>query len=348
MPKVTISQLAEASGVSTATVSRVFSGNGQIAPETAEKVRAAAIRLGYYPNPAAQALAAGQNQKAGHCIRIFSRGGQSDGFFFDEIEKGLMRELGEQNCFAKISYAGPWGRDYSETQAVDDCLGYAGVILLGNAWSGVVERCTRAGIPLAVVCDDQGYSDLDFFEQDNRDGARQAVRHLVELGHKRIGIAGMPAARSSDRERFQGYEQALGDCGLVPDKQLLVECESDLDCARQTIRARLPDLARAECSALFCTNDLIALGGLKACQEAGWSVPGKLSLVGFDNCILSAHATPALTTVGSDKGALGREVARRLLARLVEPDLPALKFLLPTKLIVRASTGPLAGQCESV
>jgi LacI family repressor for deo operon, udp, cdd, tsx, nupC, and nupG len=175
---------------------------------------------------------------------------------------------------------------------------------------------------------------------DNAAGARLAVRHLVGLGHRRIGHLAGPAANVLARARAEamGAELAAQGVPLRPDWVLAGDftLESGRRCARDWLA--LADRP----GAIFCASDEMALGFIAEVQRAGLSVPRDVSVVGFDDIELVAHLTPALTTVHQPRWSIGVEAARVMVALMTGEDPPAPDTLLPVELVVRASTAPPA------
>lgn len=340
--RVTIGEIAARAGVSTATVSRVVNQVGQVSSETEARVRTVMREMAYQPNLAAKALVTGGSLPQSRCVRIFSRGSREGIDFFSEVEKGILHTLSEFDCTAKISYSGPWGREYSGQEAIEDCLGYAGVILLGNAWQEVVTRCREAGVPVVAAFDRAAEREIDEFEQDNIGGAALVAAHLIGLGHRRIGYVGLTEGKPAWEERYDGLRNALrrSESELTP--AAVIPCEPDDLAVRQAFLDYYSKHTPLPFTAVFCANDLTAFCVLKTCRMLGIDVPRELSIAGFDNHEFCAHSDPTLTTAGSDKSALGSEMARRIVERMQNNTLMPIRFLAPVRLFERDSTARIS------
>ena len=172
---------------------------------------------------------------------------------------------------------------------------------------------------------------------DNAAGARGAVEHLLALGHRRIAcITNAPLVYTAAQERLDGYRAALAAAGIEADDALVESGDFD---AASGHAAMVRLLERTTFDAVFVASDVVALGAIGALREAGRRVPDQVSVVGFDDIPLAAYFDPPLTTVRLPAFELGQAAGRALLDRIAEPS-AARRTLLPTELIVRASTAP--------
>jgi DNA-binding LacI/PurR family transcriptional regulator len=171
---------------------------------------------------------------------------------------------------------------------------------------------------------------------DNQHGARQAVAHLVALGHRRIAYIGDRCGFQSDTERFAGYRQALDAAGIAFDPALVAYGDGGPESGEAAMQQLLA--LAAVPTAVFCYNDMEAFGALRAVRSRGLCVPADISLVGFDDLYLASYIDPPLTTVHQPKHEMGREAAATLL-ELLAGGKPA-SIVKPCELIVRQSTAP--------
>jgi DNA-binding LacI/PurR family transcriptional regulator len=329
-PRVTLKDVAQLAGVSAATASHALRGNGNVAADTALRVREVAEQVGYRPNRTAANL---RRQRS-----------SSIGFIVPTIANPFLSELAEA-LYAECRHA-----DYTllcgttnnepalQTHYLDLFLGHScdGIIVGGQP--DRLDDIVRAGVP-AVLVDCHTPSDfvqVPVVEVEDMHGMYSAVAHLVRLGHKRIGLVYGP----QDQLRQEGYRRALEDAGIA--------FEADL--AEDAVELRVPD-ARSAASRLFdrhpdvtaiaATTDVLALGVLRAALEAGRTVPADLAVVGFDGIPLSEAFSPPLTTVAQPVERIAA-TAVELLVEQIESGTIALdrrRVMLPTQLIVRESCG---------
>ena len=168
---------------------------------------------------------------------------------------------------------------------------------------------------------------------------RQRVNHLLELGHRRVAYLANPGSHQANLARAEGCRAALARRGLPLDPELAVAGDGTLSGGREAA-GRLLALPRPP-TALFCFNDMMAIGALSALHEAGLRVPQDCSVVGFDDLELATYCHPPLTTVLQDGGLLGSQ-ALEMLLRLIRGDSDVSSELVPAKLVVRQTTGPVS------
>jgi LacI family transcriptional regulator/LacI family repressor for deo operon, udp, cdd, tsx, nupC, and nupG len=207
------------------------------------------------------------------------------------------------------------------------------------------KRLNHIHVP-TVLINGQGESPdplLHWVSLDDRAGAQLAVEHLLQLGHRSIGYLGMSSRPRSNQQRLQGYRNTLAAAGIPGQAKWIViaaateaSYEEDAACGQTALTALLD----AGVTAVFCYNDMVAIGVLTACQERGIAVPEELSVIGFDDIKMASYVTPPLTTIQQPKVELGRLAAQVLLDLL--KNQPGQNHLLSPVLTIRASTAPLA------
>jgi DNA-binding LacI/PurR family transcriptional regulator len=348
--RVTLQTVADKVGVSRMTVSNAFSKPDQLSETLRSTILAAAAELGYSgPDPAARALARGSAGSVGVLM--------TDSLsyaFTDEVATGFLgavtAELAPTGLALSLvpsSVTGP--RIPARDVPMDGALVYS---CLGD--SEALDWLVRRNLPLVYV-DQDAPADAPSVNVDDRGGARAAAQHLVDLGHRRIGIVngerhGAPDAddpqsaagveRHVSRERLLGWTDALSAAGIEP---LVSRQPQSPDSGGQVVQALL-DLAEPP-TAILCFSDVIAFGVVRAAEDRGLVVPTDLSVVGFDDNPLARRMRPALTTVRQDVAAKGRAAAAALTAaieRVQAGGVPeARHVLLKTELVVRDSTAPV-------
>jgi len=309
---VTIRDVAIDTGVSVATVSRALSGNGAVGPATRERIAEAAARLGYQPNDLARSLHGGATGTIAVLVPDITNP------FFPELVAGIQAVANERDNLLLLCQTGEdpatAGRElrHLRRKRVD------GVVLVGGLSPDETLASAVEGLSVVTVDRDTGLPGRWSVRADHRAGGRLATEHLVELGHERIAHIAGPQHLSVARERLAGYREALAASGIEPDDTLVVE--GDFGEAGGHVALRTLLRRRREFSAVFCSNDLAAVGALRALDEAGLSVPDDVSLVGFDDIHLAGYLRPALTTVRQPIHELGRRAATLLLEHAVAGD----------------------------
>lgn len=328
----TILDVAKLCGYSKATVSRAFASPAQVTDKTREKVYAAARTLNYTPDAIARAMVRGRTDNIGFVIYEKQYPVVLNPFYSPIFESVL------QTCAR---------RGYSLFISSDRDLrlpnGQAcvkkqmdGVILAGQSDTQTVMDLRRQNMPVVMLNNELDMDDLTCVTTDQYGGATLAVRHLVERGHKRIGLIAGAFSPHVYTLRYNGYCDVLREAHQEVDLRLVQTVEPTVEralaCASMLLA--LPDRP----TALFCTNDTIAIGAMKAALRAGLRIPEDIAIVGFDDSEISRLVEPELTTVRVDKTAMGRIAAECLVAQ-IEGDAPQKQILqTPVELVVRQTT----------
>jgi DNA-binding LacI/PurR family transcriptional regulator len=325
----TLFDVAAAAGVSHQTVSRVVNGDPSVRPATKAKVDTAIDELNYRPSLAARALASRKTTSLGLISTGFPYYGPSStmhGF------NGAARRAGYQVSMATLDVADRQGMQ----QALDSLLGQNVAALVLIAPDPEVLRVLRRAdlsVPL-VTADSEAEPGHHTVSLDQVAGAESAVEHLVALGHTRIAHVAGPEGWMDGRDRERGWRDACTRLGLDPS--VLLRGDWTPASGHGVGREIVERVARGEVTAVFCGNDQMALGLVHALAEAGVSVPGDVSIVGFDDIPEAAHFLPPLTTVRQDFEALGRLIMTTVEAVLAGDSTPVASI--PTELVVRGST----------
>ena len=329
--RATIGDVAARAGVSIATVSRVVNGRYGVATATFDRVQKVVDELGYESNLIARSMRSQRTDIIGVLVAGIEP-------FSAELLKGAASEL-QDSGYALIVYSGGMsGEEGWERRYLSRLSGTLadGTILVAPT---VVEVDTSH--PVVAVDPHVGGSGIPTVDSQNFEGARAAVEHLIELGHRRIGfLAGRPDLESA-RRREAGYRSALAAAQIVFDPDLIQIGGFTEASAVEPARALLALADRP--TAIFAANDLSAIQVLRHAVDIGLRVPDQLSIVGFDNIPESALTEPPLTTVDQSIQELGREAVRMILSML-EPTAPQRPHhvTLATRLVVRRSSAPPA------
>lgn len=331
MPKPpTIHDIAKAANVSPSTVSRVLTGSTPVTPHKRAAVLAAIDALQFKPNLVARGLARGQSMAIGVLTQSMSS------LFFGELAQGIDAHL-RGGAYHPVYATGQWQLD-EEMEALHLLLERQvdGLIILSGGMPDNAIRAVAAQMPLIVVTRSIPGLEAQCLPTENYQGAYQATRYLIELGHRRIahitGLMTIPDAV----ERYNGYCQALHDAGLEIDERLISEGAFTEESGVQAAEVLLQ--RDVSMTAIFAGNDQMAYGARLTLYRHGLQVPDDISLVGFDNLLSSAYATPPLTTVRQHMYEAGVAAAEGIL-RLLADQKPNLPRFAPD-LVIRASTAP--------
>ncbi len=324
----TIQDVARIAGVSTATVSRTLSTPGIVAETTRSIVMDAVRATGFRRNSLAANL---RRQRTGSVIALVPNLANP---FFSQILAGI----------ASVLAASGYGLLVADTRTGPDAdsglshyLGSStvdGLILLDGALSSFALELPHRR-PIVAACE-WFEGPIPSVRIENGRGAEMAVRHLAALGHRRIGHVTGPPGNVLTSARLEGFRSALSEVGLEQRPEWVFQGDFTLRSGEAAARSwlGLPDRP----SGIFCASDEMALGFMGAVQHAGLSVPGDLSLVGFDNIEATPHLTPALTTIHQPRMLIGERAATLLLGMINRREIVGPSEIIPVELIVRSST----------
>jgi LacI family transcriptional regulator len=330
-PRVTINDVAREAGVSVATVSKVINGRYGVALATSERVQQVIDDLGYESSLVARSLRSHRTNVIGILVAEFEP-------FSTEILKGTSQAITDTG-YELLAYSGGgragttvgWERKYLSRLSgtlID------GAILVTPT---VVEP--GASVPVVAIDPHTGPAGMPTVDSDNLAGARTAVRHLLGLGHRRIGFVGGRPDLESARQREDGYRSALAEAGIEADPRLMrvggYRRASSVEPARELLTLD------ERPTAVFAANDLSALGVMDAAAELGLTVPDDVSLVGFDNVPESALTTPPLTTINQPIQQMGSAAVDLLIHLMDGSGDRDTHVRLPTALVERGSTRAL-------
>jgi DNA-binding LacI/PurR family transcriptional regulator len=327
--------VAALAGVSTTTVSFVLNDRAEarISPATRARVLAAAAQLGYRPHAAARGLAGGQSHTIGLVLRQSPEQVAEDALLAETL-RGLSTAARSRGYRVLVEPFGDHDGDYGDLVRSHRADGL--VVSGPRVDDDELRTLAASGAPIVLQGSLAGV-DLPSVDVDNVAAARMAVRHLVELGHRRIAlVTNAPLSYTAARDRLTGYRLALRDAGIEPDDRLVAVADFNAASGRIAM-ARL--LEANGLTAAFVASDVVALGAMAAIREAGLRVPDDISIVGFDDVPLAAYFDPPLTTVRLPAHDLGRAVGSALLDRIAGRLVEA-RTVLPTELVVRSSTAP--------
>ncbi|WP_345801374.1 LacI family DNA-binding transcriptional regulator [Microbacterium sp. AZCO] len=324
-----ILDVAREAGVSAQTVSRVATGKDVVRAATRERVVDAMRRLGYRPNGAARALKAGRYRSIGVIMFSLSTYGNMrtlEAIASEATAAGYSLTLIPLDSATQGSVSGAFARLSEES--VD------GIVIIIEAHRlNESELALPSGLPV-VVLDSSAEYDLPVIDTDQAQGARLATEHLLELGHRTVWHVRGPEESFSAQRRRDSWERTLRAHGAEVPEPIVGDWSAESGRAAGDVLAGIPDV-----TAVFAANDQMALGVMHALHAAGRSVPADVSVVGFDDMPESASFWPALTTIRQHFHQVG-VVAFQALVASIEGAEPERADLVPTELVVRASSAP--------
>jgi LacI family transcriptional regulator len=330
--KVTIRQVAEAAGVSIATVSRVLNGRSDVSGETRQAVELVLRERGYQAGGRRPRMASATGL-IGVTMPLVHPG------YFAQILSGAAEALYEHDLRAVI---GPTRHSHErETSLLERLAGGdadGAVLVLPEESADELRALREHGFPFVVVDPRTEVPDgIPVVCAAHSSGATQATQHLLSLGHRRIGVIAGPEGWVATQERLRGYHAALAGVGVLPDESLVRYSNFRIDGGRQAAAALL-DLADPP-TAVFAFNDSMAIGVMQEAAARGLRVPGDCSVVGFDDTVEASVVVPALTTVRQPLAELGRTAVSVLLRQLNDRHFEPLRIELETRLVPRDSSG---------
>jgi LacI family transcriptional regulator len=305
--RVTISEVAKLAGVSITTVSHVLSGNRIVGAATREQVEDAVRKLGYRPNIVARNL----RTRRSHMIAVIVPDITNP--FYGVLVRGLADAADGVDYGTYVCNTD--GLVEREQKFLDDVLdrGVDGIVMAAvDVADQAVLNPARFGVPMVSVGESIDHPQVDRVTADDEAGSRAATLHLTSRGASRVAmIQGLPGTGMS---RVKGYRQALSETGLSFDETLVQHGDWTRQGGRQAMRALMD--ARPRPDAVFCANDLMAIGGMDVVRELDLVIPADLALVGFDDIEAAALVNPTLTTISNPSYDAGRTAGDLLLSRM--------------------------------
>lgn len=331
--RVTIRDVARVAGVSIGTVSAVINKAGLVAPETLRHVQRCIAELGFEPNDAARSLKHGRVSSIGFIAPDLGNP------FFAAIAEGVHQALFEADVLLVLCLT--WADAEREAYYAKVLRGQrlSGVIYLSGSGfpSPALQQLAQRG-PVVFVDERLPGIEAPFVQAANRTGARALARHVLEMGHRDLAIVGGPPRLSTGEQRLAGYREAIAGAGLDPDAVRMVAGDYTEASGHAAARALLAGRPRP--TAILCANDLMAMGVIRHCREAGLRIPEDVSLTGFDDIPSAEGLDPPLTTVAQPARAMGRAAAQLLLHRIGVLAEPPGETEFPTVPRLRRSVAP--------
>lgn len=330
---VTIKDVARHAGVSPAIISRILNNDISLSIKdtTRQKVLDSIVTLNYRPNPVARGLRCNSTAILGMIVPDIA-----NPFFVDIIKGAQTAAMESGYCLMIINTE---EKDETETktieilsqQRVDGILN-----LSAHMDQGATNKLNGSKLPYVLVNRNSADGDTSFVGLDNVEGAVLAVEHLIGLRHRKIAHITGPGYTDTGIGRLQGYRMALMQHKIAYRSEYCVEAPFTFEGGLQAITklCSLPDRP----TAVFASNDLIAMGAIAGASALSLNVPNDLSIIGFNDIWLAQYTMPPLSTVYFDNYLMGYEACKMLISKIVNPELKANMFILKPKLVVRQST----------
>jgi LacI family transcriptional regulator len=352
MKRPTQTDVARVAGVSRATVSYVLNGlaNGRvpISEETCKRVSAAIEELGYEPDARAQALQSGSTQTVGLILPDIRNP------HFWQTADGVEQELRVSDYHLLLSSA-DLNPEYEEEifkmlsrRRIDGLILIGAPLFQSEGAQKILAQLLKRKFPIAKIGE---HPVIDCVASNYQAATQEAMTYLLSLQHRRIGliygvrppwdgrgIGDLPVDLAGGMDRLLPYQDCLRAAGLTVDPALVITCGTTIEDGYQAALQLLKLPERP--TALLALNDLLAIGAIRAASDLGLRVPADVSVVGYDDIPLASYLTPRLTTSSKDMVKVGREAAKMLLARILDPDRPHQRVAVQARFIIRESTGP--------
>ncbi|OZG66538.1 LacI family DNA-binding transcriptional regulator [Bifidobacterium eulemuris] len=333
--RVTLKDIAEATGTSVPTVSLILNDKPfRVSEETRRKVLRAAEEMHYVRNQAARDLRQGANHTLGLIVPDISNG------FYSSFAKGVERACHDAGWSLLLNDSDNDPSREAEYIELMYSKNVEGVILANAAGderktSASLRTLVSRGVP-HVLMDLSGTDQSDAVAGDHHVGGRTATDYLLRLGHRRIACITGPMHLEGARSRYEGYREALSAKGVEYDESLVYEGDYTYETALQL--ARMMDWEAF--TAVVSCNDLTALAVCKVAAEMGYSIPADRSVIGYDDVLFAGLMTPGLTTMHQPNEQMGMDAARMLMERVRHPDRERVVTMYTPQLVVRDSTAP--------
>lgn len=329
---ITIYDIAQKTGFSPTTVSKVFNGYSDVSEKTRRKITEVAEQLGYVPNAHARSLTTKRSWTIGMLFMEVSGAGILHPYFAGVIEgfKQVATSKGYDLMFISKDIGGKKSGylEHCKIRGIDGV-----VVILPDAADPYFQELLDSGIPCVLL--DQEAAGKSTIYSDNAEGSRLAVEYLHSLGHRKIAHIGGGASFAGEK-RLTGYMQAMRQLGLPVHPQHVVQ--GSYDYTVESGKKAMEELLHAVelPTAVFAAGDNLAVGAMMALKQHGLSVPGDMSIVGFDDIEMAKYLTPALTTVRQNTYLLGSRAAEMLIYTIEGGD-GVHSGVIPVELVIRES-----------
>lgn len=333
---VTIKDVAKLANVATSTVSRVISDNPVISNKTKEKVKAAMEHLGYHPNLNARSLA-NKSSKAFGIILPNAAHVVFQNPFFPEVLRGISAKAHEEGYVLYLSTGQSNDQVFEEVVQMVQGKRVDGVILLYSLVDDqIITYLKEINFPFVLIGKPYKNSNtINYVDNDNYRASKKATEYLIQLGHSRIAFIGGNLDLVVTIDRLEGYEKALRINSIPYRNEHVIRQQFVKEGGEDAVVALMS--LNEPPTALVVTDDVMTLGVYQMLNKVGLSIPKDLSIVSFNNLMISEMSVPPMTTVDINIFGLGNEATKLLIEQIRNPEFPKRHIVLPTKLIERES-----------
>lgn len=335
----TIKDVARLAGISYTTVSHVVNGTRSVRPETRQRVEQAMRDSSYVPSAVARSLRMARSGLVGMVVPDISDA------FSSELAKGaddLAHDADLALLLCDLGDDAQWQQNKLHrllAQRVDGMIAVAGLYESLPLSDLLAQRRMSWALPLVTIDHEYPGVQADVLMTDQQDMARQAVDHLLQLGHRRVLCVPGPASSQLVQARVQGWRKAMAQASCQADETSVFYAEFSVEAGYRTVMQLMRAESSREATALIVSTYAVAAGAVRALLELGLPMPQHFSLVVMDGGPLAPYSLPSLTSVDRDVRALGRLAMQRLLERIQTPGVPSQRHKVRAQLVVRESSG---------
>jgi LacI family transcriptional regulator len=343
MKDLKLEDIAELAGVSRSTVSRVVNNHPNVSEGVRKRVLKVIQNTGYQPNAAARSLASQRSWMIGLVLPRTTSSFFTDPYF-PQLTQGIAFACNNNDLTLSLFLVGNLADEEKITPRISRRGMFDGVLIQsGPSDDRLIQRLVSSPVPCIVLGRPLIQESISYIDVDNISAAKKATHHLIKLGYKHIGMITGSKNSSVSIDRREGYLKALADAGREVDESLIVEgdfSESSGYVAMHKLMPGKPD-------AIFAQSDIMAIGAMRAVQEAGLQIPQDIAFVGFDDLPIASLSKIKLTTIRQPITKFGIKAVELLLDVIENGAKPARRLILETELIIRDSCGSKINETRS-
>ncbi len=344
MQELTLEDIAKQAGVSRSTVSRVINGHPNVSPEVRKRVLKVIQTTGFHPNAAARSLASQRTNMIGLVLPRSVSSFFTDPYF-PILAQGIAFGCNNHNLTFSLFLVGNKEDEEKITPRISRRGLLDGLLIqVGSPGDELIERLSKASIPSVILGRPSPAEGISYIDVDNVQAAFMATRHLINTGYQRIATITGSRDSTASLDRLEGYTRALHQANRGVDPALVGDGDFTEVSGYTAMKALLP----AEPDAVFSASDIMAVGAIRAIQEAGLRIPQDIAIVGFDDVPLGARSTLQLTTIRQPILKFGIKAVELLLDVIENGAKPTRRLILDTELVIRDSCGARKLEAVSV